>query len=93
MSEENNKLFDFKHSETAYGTEHKFIGPNMPQYANGVHLMQPMNDWANKCIPDLAHANASAKRIVWLLTAAYEAGRKSMAQDLKNLLMIKDNIF
>lgn len=93
MSDDNKKLYDFRHVETAFGIEHKFSGPNMPQYANGIHLMQPMNDWANKCMPNIEHADRDAKMIVNMLRLAYEAGRDSMAYDIKKLLMIKDHHF
>jgi hypothetical protein len=68
-------------TETALGTEHKFHGPGLSQYANGVHLMQPMNEWATKSVTseDAEHAAETIRR---LLVAAYQAGHEAARREL-----------
>mgnify|MGYP001546906443 CR=1 FL=1 len=69
----------------AMGACPKFKGPGISQYDRGVHIMQPINDWATKHVDD-DFAKRETDRVVYLLNLAYEAGRQSMAKDLRNLL-------
>lgn len=74
-------------NDTAFGDVHYFIGPKLSRY-DYAHLMQPFNEWAKEQW-DESSSHLNAQRIVSCLNAAYEAGRESMAEDIKNLLNIK----
>ena len=74
---------------TALGTEHKFHGPGLSQYANGVHFLQIPCEWALDCMAkdkEREHGDHEAETIVRLLNEAYEAGRKSMKADFRQML-------
>ena len=72
---------------TAFGTTHRFVGPNLSRWNGSIHLLQPFNEWSQeKWLP--SDADSDAQSIVYLLNAAYEAGRKSMQQDIKHMLGI-----
>lgn len=87
MSDSNEIIFTYDrlNGHTAFGTVHEFHGPNLPRYTNGVHILQPMNDWATQHFTS-EYSDREAQKIVHLLYAAYEAGRQSMQKDIQNLL-------
>ena len=89
--------FNVEQNGNAFGFTHKFIGPGLSRYTNKILLIQPLNDWAAKY--DLEYRSApgtenngiafrEAQRIAGMLDAAYEAGRKSMQEDIRKALGI-----
>ena len=88
MSEKSIYQYQRQDAETAYGDTHQFIGPNLSRWGSHVHLFQPFNYWASQHWTKESSDN-EAQTIVYLLNAAYEAGRQSMRDDLKVLLGIK----
>lgn len=82
--------YRFTLSEDALGVVVDLHGPGLPKYANGVHLLQPTNEWANKVLTeDGAHWALDAERIVGLLGDAYEAGCRARSEELRALLECK----
>lgn len=71
-------------STNAMGVEHTFCGPGMSRYL-GVNFQQPNNPWATSRVGE-SDADSDAERVALMLCRAYEAGRKSMAADLRELL-------
>ena len=72
---------------SAFGVVHIFKGPNLPQYANSIHLLQPFNVWAAEHFGP-KQADDDADRIVRFLHEAYLAGRESMKADFRQLLAL-----
>jgi hypothetical protein len=73
---------------TAFGKTHCFSGPGISRYTNAIHLLQPFNDWASSQWTE-EFSNNDASKIISMLNSAYEEGRQSMSQDIKQLLGIK----
>lgn len=74
--------------ETALGTEHEFLGPGMPQYANSVHFLQPLNDWAKRCCDEeckdgTSRADYEADTVRSLLASAFQAGYLACKREFK----------
>lgn len=69
----------------AFGQRHNFSGPGISQYANGVHLMQSLNDWAREHFTD-SYTQADADTVQRLLEAAFEAGRKAGLAEVRKAL-------
>lgn len=82
-------MYTFKVSTTALGTEHKFIGPGLTEFTPGLHFQQTNNDWAVTCYAKTETSTYQAEFVMTMLCRAYEAGRESMAADIRNLLAIK----
>ena len=80
--------YSFTLSEDAFGVVVELRGPGMPQHANGVHLMQQMNDWASKCLQDDGKRwyDLDAERIVGLLADAFDAGKRARSAEMRELL-------
>jgi hypothetical protein len=84
--------FTVSTSETAIGTAHSFKGPGMPQYANSVHFIQPLNEWAEKCcepkeaLDGRPMKDVEAETILRLLRAAYDAGFSDAKAELRGWL-------
>lgn len=74
----------------AFGSTHQFYGPGLSRFGNSIHILQPFNDWSKQYWSS-EYSDSDAQKIVCLLNAAYEAGRKSMQRDVKILLGIKDH--
>jgi len=82
--------YRFTVESDALGLVVKMRGPGLPQYANGVHLLQPTNDWAQKVLTeDGKHWASDAERIVGLLEEAYAAGKRARSEELRELLGVK----
>ena len=73
---------------TAFGNTHCFSGPGISRYTNNIHLLQPVNEWASSQWTEEFSDNEASK-ITCMLNSAYEEGRQSMSQDIKQLLGIK----
>lgn len=72
---------------TAFGNTHCFSGPGISRYTNNIHLLQPVNEWASiHWTEELS--NSDSRKIIRMLNTAYEAGRQSMKEDIKELLGI-----
>jgi hypothetical protein len=69
----------------ALGWAPEFRGPGLPQHCCGVHLMQPMNEWATKHASGESAAH-EAERILRLLECAYEAGKRDAKKEIRELL-------
>jgi hypothetical protein len=84
-------LYSFQRDNngSAYGATHIFKGPNLPQYANYIHLLQPYNAWAAEHF-NPGRADEDALRIVQFLHEAYNAGRESMKIDIHDLLRLNN---
>lgn len=89
MSEKSIYQYQRQDNENAFGDTHRFIGPNISRWGRNIQIFQPFNDWAKEHWTK-EYSDKEAQKIVWLLNAAYEAGRQSMQQDLKHLLGIKE---
>jgi len=85
--------------ETALGIEHKFVGPGLSQYANGVHFLQVPNAWALKCMEgdevlsceekiDHSFGKRQAETVIQLLEQAFEAGKTEAKRELRAMLGI-----
>jgi len=72
---------------TAFGNAYCFTGPNISRYSNSIHLLQPFNEWASLQWTE-DYSDSESRKIVGMLNAAYEAGRQSMSQDIRELLGI-----
>jgi len=82
--------YELKEGRTALGIEHKFVGPGLTDY-DSAHLMQPMNDWANKCCEDEAKEGGGrnhheAEAVARMLGKAYEAGFAAAKRELRGWL-------
>jgi hypothetical protein len=75
-------------TQTAFGTQHEFTGPGLPQYASGVHLLQPLNEWAAKHA-SAGRADIEASTIVQMLNAAFEAGQADAKREIRAVLGVK----
>lgn len=82
-------MYTFKVSTTALGSAHEFIGPGLSQFVCSLHFQQTNNDWAVTCYAKTETSTYQAEYVVMMLHRAYEAGRESMAVDIRNLLAIK----
>ena len=88
--------YSVRKSSDALGITHEFYGPGMPQYAKDVHFMQPVNEWAIKCMKEddegsglrTSRWDHEADRIVRLLASAFEAGRADMRREFRWLLEV-----
>lgn len=88
--------YTYELNVTAMGKAYRFRGPGMPEHSGGVHPMQVMNEWANECVLkskaaigdryDLTWDEAEADNIARLLDAAFEAGRKAKAAEIREVL-------
>jgi hypothetical protein len=83
------KLFTYTTTQTALGEEHEFHGPGMPQHANGVHLLQLTNPWAQRCLNDRERGPYEAETILRLLRSAFEAGREDAKREIRSVLGAK----
>lgn len=83
--EEKQALYSYRDDRDAMGFAPAFRGPGLPQHANGVHVMQPMNEWATRHA-DEDMMRREADRILWFLNAAFEAGRKAAFADLRRFI-------
>lgn len=99
-SGEEKPIYTISKSSDALGITHKVHGPGMPQYANELHFIQPLNEWATKCMAVDALAKEdreertpiwdhNAERMLGFLQAAFEAGRQDMRRELRELLGIR----
>ena len=78
--------FKVTRGETALGTEHKFHGPGLPQYANGVHFLQVPCEWALQCLAEKERADYEADTILRLLQGAFEAGKEEARREIRHAL-------
>ncbi len=69
---------------TAFGDVYRFTGPHLGRFEE-IHLLQPFNDFTKEHWTD-EHSDNQAYAIVVMLSKAYEAGRASMQQEMKQLL-------
>jgi hypothetical protein len=75
---------------TALGVAHEFHGPGMARISPPLYFMQPLNEAATLSVNDGDNvARIDADRVTSLLNAAYEAGRESMADDVRKLIGAK----
>jgi hypothetical protein len=84
--------YRFTLSEDALGVVVDLHGPGMPTPPYGVHTQQHLNSWAEEIIrtqPARASCETEAERIVALLDAAYEAGKRARSEELRELLGVK----
>jgi len=65
---------------------YEFHGPGLPLYANGVHTLQPLNDWAKKCCSERDLPAAEANAVLRLLEAAFEAGRNDAKREIREII-------
>lgn len=81
--------FRVTEEKTALGIVHKFHGPGMPQYANGVHVLQRLNCWALECLlKDDQRPTHEADVVLRLLEAAFEAGKQQAKREIREMLGI-----
>lgn len=77
-------------SETAYGKQHQFEGPGLSKYANGVHFIQPPNEWALECmvkeLKDNSYGDRDAEIMLGLLQQAFNAGRQDAKREIRDAL-------
>lgn len=77
-------------SETAFGRQHRFEGPGLGRHANGVHFMQPPNEWALECMAKDRAADSYGKHdsetVLSLLQQAFNAGRKDAKREFREML-------
>lgn len=76
---------------TALGIEHCFHGPGLPQHANGIHVLQLLNDWAERCLLKDAEEGGDrsqheADTVLRLLACAFEAGREDAKREIRRAL-------
>lgn len=84
MSDEN--PYSYVKSENALGSEVRVTGPNLPRYANEIMLIQPLNDWAVKCLADERMDDHYAQRICQFLNAAFQAGKEARSEEIDRLI-------
>lgn len=96
MSEESrDPRYTVKKASDALGITYEFRGPGMPQYANDLHFLQPLNEWATKsmAVDELGESkrdlSLDAERVRGFLNAAFEAGREDMKREFRNLLGVR----
>ena len=78
--------YSYVKGENALGVEHCFTGPNMPHYANEIMLIQPLNDWAVKCLTDERIDERYAEKICRFLNAAFQAGKDARSAEIDRLI-------
>lgn len=85
MSDNPYKLIE---SENAFGGSHIVKGPGMPQYANEIQFIQPLNEWAIKCFKDDSTNRQlnNAHTMQVFLNIAYAEGKKARSRELMKLL-------
>jgi hypothetical protein len=88
MSEKSIYHYQRQDNENALGDTHRFIGPNINRFGSSIQIFQPFNEWAKEHWTK-EYSDNEAQKIVYLLNAAYEAGRVSMQQDIKHILGIR----
>ncbi len=68
--------YTYTEERTAIGVSYKYHGDGMPRYANGIHIIQ----WDG--------TKTEADRIAGMLNAAWEAGRRAHAAEIRALIGI-----
>jgi hypothetical protein len=85
MSEKNEARYTCRDEQDALGVAVTFRGPGLSRYISQVHVMQPMNEWATHHA-DEDMMRREAERILWMLDAAFEAGREAAFAELRQLI-------
>jgi hypothetical protein len=76
--------------QTALGIYHRFEGPGLSRFVAGVHLLQPLNEWAAENCAKGMKSDDEAETIVNLLHAAFAAGQDRAMKEIRTLLGVKD---
>lgn len=82
-------IFKVTQGQTALGTEHRFHGPGISAYANGVHFLQVPCEWALQTLAEKERGDYEAETVLRLLHAAYEAGRQEAKREIREALGVK----
>lgn len=77
-----------KPSSNALGVTYELRGPGLPQHANEIMPIQPLNEWATKCMgaPDDTLTEDQIQRVVVFLNIAFEQGKRERSREIGALL-------
>jgi hypothetical protein len=86
MSDDN--PYSFERSENALGVEFRFTGPGMPPQYFTVQPIQPLNDWAKKCLAEAEEewVMRQAQTVAALLNLAFQAGKEARSEEIDRLI-------